>query len=474
MSSGCLTKASRKIEDNAWHRFEIYANRVRKFKQVEDVMNLNILRIIMNNEMLKSHCIFPKLQTLDTFHINDWTPIILIERIIPPSLRFLQVISREGSRKLDHQADIVGKMLSILTTPSHPSSSDSYDDTQHNANQSAELQFLALHAIMPSSHLDKLVSLRQLRFLFLTMGVTPEHIGQIDYLQHLSTLPHLHDLGLTLQSNELFRSVLHDGFPSLERLTIQSETPSLQHLLYALPPSRLKDVKIYDVVYDWSSTVTGSAEVRARLEGWNEGFGALVRQAETLTAVHITLHSNTASPEDMKECAMRYRLMSLIRPLLQCRALQTVELEGFLKMPYSDADIHDIAVAWPEIKRLVLPQPLVEVDQPTLMALKLLLRLCHHLQKLSVELDMVNSGITDEVTLAEQFKHLDMDNVPKIVHPLKKLDVCESVLRKEDVPWLVGQLHNWFPNLKYVTATAAQNQEAAMEITAALQDHTLK
>jgi hypothetical protein len=90
---------------------------------------------------------------------------------------------------------------------------------------------------------------------------------------------------------------------------------------------------------------------------------------------------------------------------------------------------------------------------------------------LFIGLDTAKCAVGDEVMLSEQLENLNLDNfgLVQVVHPLIRLDVCESDLRKEDVPWLVDQLGNWFPMLKQVTAALSTTTvEAAGEITAAL------
>jgi hypothetical protein len=375
----------------------------------------------------------------------------LLESIITPSLRFLQVFRDEEFRNWEYEADIASRVIGIL------SGHDNAED-----NQGAPVRHLVLQTFVPSTHLDQLISLRQLRTLRL-MGITPEYIGGINYLQRLSTLPHLQDLLLILQENEFFQPLPHDGFPSLEQIVIQGSAPSVQYLLSALPPSRLKYIRIVDGVYNWALTVFGPGEVRARMEGWNVCFSALASQAETLTCLHITLLSDSATPGDVKECAPDLPILSVIEPLLDLRALLKVQLEGFIKMPFSDSALGRIVAAWRQIRHMVLPPPLAEVQQPCMTSLKLLALFCPNLSFLAMGLDAKPPASDDP--RSEDLKNLHALPLA-VTHLLYELDLCESVLMHEDVPWLVTQLRDWFPALKRVTAS--HSQEAAMMITTAL------
>lgn len=444
--------------EQAWHRFYAYASRVREFSHVDDALNSAVFRLLITSKMIKKRCIFPNLQTLNGLNISDYTSPVLIELLVPSSLRFLRtIVPEDESYRLAYEALLVGRILGILST--------SHDDTA--INRRTHLHHLELHAFVPSTNLNQLMSLRQLRFLHL-MGITPEYIGRVDYLRGLSTLPHLQDLFLPLLDHEVFRPVPYDGFPSLERLSLQGQALSLQSFLSALPPHRLKYFRIFDDVCNWTWSAFGSGEVRTRLEEWRGCFCALVRQAETITDLHISLYSDTANPDDMRECAKNLPMMSIIKPLLELRALQTAELGGFINMPYSDADVHDIAAAWPKIETMALPPPCAEVMQPSLMSLRFFSKFCPNLGKLSIGLD-VERGISVEPSCPpEQSKHLDLYSAPYLaIHPLKELDVCGSDLGKVDVSWLASQLRNWFPMLKQVTA--AQGQQKAAKITAVLQ-----
>jgi hypothetical protein len=295
------------------------------------------------------------------------------------------------------------------------------------------------------------------------MGITPEYIGGVDYLQRLSTLPYLHDLFLDVAEGEFFCPIPHDGFPSLEILSLQGMPLSLQSLLRALPSNRLKFVGIFDAVYNWTPIVSGAEELRTRLEEWCACFGALIHQAETLTELHIMLYSNTANPEDVRACALELPMMSIINPLLGLRTLQIVELEGFIKMPYSDADVRDVAAAWPKIKHIAFPRPFAEVMQPSLVSLRLLSRFCPNLENLSIGLEVKEgSNVALNSELLQQLNTLPIVTA----HALTELDVYESDLKKEDVTELADQLRDLFPLLKRVIA--ARSQEVAAEISVML------
>jgi hypothetical protein len=321
---------------------------------------------------------------------------------------------------------------------------------------------LELDAHIPSSCLDQLISLRQLRVLNF-LGVALERVGGFDYLQGLSTLPYLDRLGLNVEENQFFRPVPCDGFPSLRELSLVGKSPNIKSVFCAIPSNRLTGVRITDSEFDWSTTTSGAEEVRARLEEWCSCFSAVDRQAKTLLVLGVTLSSNTANPDDIRSCALNLPMMSIIKPFLELRALNAVKLEGFIKLPYSDADIRDLAVAWPKIEGMVLPSPLSEVMQPSLMSLRILSRFCPYLQILHMGLD-VNEG-TDVEPNSELLQQLNA--VPVVAtHGLTELDVCESDLKKEDVTRLAGQLRDWFPLLRNVVA--AQSEEVAADITTAL------
>lgn len=437
-------------DPDGWHLFDTYASRVREFTQIPNVTNLQILHILIH-ERTKTQSIFPNLRILNPVYISDFTSPHFLEHIIPPSLSFLEVITaNKQPGNMDYKADMIRRMFDILAI---------HNETE--VSESSQLQHLRLYDVMPSSHLDKLLSLRQLRVLYL-WGITPESVEGIDYLECLSTLPYLCNLGFSLQENEVFRSVPQDGFPSLKKLVIQSNALSLQSFVAALPPDRLTSISISDSISDWTSSALGPREVRTRLEEWRACFAALVKHSGAFTTLNITLCNTNSYLGDL--LAVDLRLMSVIEPLLELRALQSFELAGFIKTPYSDADIRDFATAWPKIEHMALPPPLAEIEQPTFMSLKFFSRYCQHLGKLSIGLDAKHCEPT---IISEQSKYLESDVVPSsIAHPLQKLHVCDSYLTGENVPWLVGQLREWFPNLKRVTA--AQSPEVAAEVSAAL------
>ena len=388
---------------------------------------------------------------MKTFHVNEFTHQILFERLITPSLRFLEVFAQHLSdpQKL---ADVLGLMFDILSTSRGSA----------NANQNTQLQHLELTTTLPPSCLDQLVSLRQLRTLHL-MGITPEYIGGVDYIQRLSTLPYLRNLSLSIDDNQLFRPVEQDTFPSLEHLIIRGEPSSLRSLLCALPPNRLKFMAIVDIVLDWATIISGAEEMRTHLHEWCACFRAVAQQAGTLTKLHIMLNCNTANVDDAKACALGLPMMSILKPLLELRQLQVVYLTGFMKMPYSDVDVRDIAVAWPKIECMALPPPSAEVMQPSLMSLRLLSRFCPRLQNLSIGFD-VKTGV-DVESNSELLQQLNA--LPVVTnHALTVLDVYESDLGKEDVVRLADQLRDWFPLLRKVDAS--RSNEVAAELSAAL------
>ena len=445
----------------AWERFYFYTDRVYEFTEIQDFVDYQILGLLINASKAKKRCIFPNLQFLNNLHIYEFSPPILFERLIAPSLRFLQVIV-QGPPMNDSNHwkpdDILCKVFDILTIPSHDGS---------DANQSAQLQHLELSATpLPSSCLDQLASLRQLRILHLKKGVTPEYIEGVDYLRRLSTLPYLHDLCLAVEEDEYFHRVPQDGFPSLERLVLQGKPSSLQSLLRALPSNRLKVIGIYDVVNSWAPLIPGAEELRICLQEWCACFGELAQQAGTLTALYIRVHSDAAKPDDAKACAADLPMMSILKPLLELRKLQVVELAGFMQLPYSDVDVRDIAVAWPEIQHMAFPPPFAEVMQPSLMSLRLLSRFCPNLHSLSIWLDL--NAETDVEPNSELLQQLN--TLPVVTnHALMVLNVNESYLRKEDVTTLANQLGDWFPLLRNVVASQS---EVAAEISMALQENT--
>jgi hypothetical protein len=387
------------------------------------------------------------LQILNALQIYEFSPPILLQRLITPSLRFLQVIAPKDFSKTD---EILGKIFDILTTPSR------------DGSQSPQLQDLQLHATLPSSCLDQLASLRQLRILRLT-DITPEYIGGVDYLRRLSTLPYLYDLFLTTKDGEFFRRVPQDGFPSLKRLTLQGRPPNLQSLLLALPHNCLEYIVIIDVVHNWGQLISG--EMRIRLQEWCACFSALAQQAGTLTELHVMLCRNIANLDDAKARALGLPMMSVLKPLLELRKLLAVELRGFIKMPYSDVDVRDMAAAWREIKYMGLPSPFAEVMQPSLMSLRLLSRFCPSLHSLSIGLDM-ESDVEPNSELLQQFNTLPVVTT----HALTVLDLHKSDLRKEDVTRLANQLRDWFPLLRKVVASGSE--VAAEILTALLQENS--
>jgi hypothetical protein len=371
-------------------------------------------------------------------------------------LRVLGVSSGEISNLTlsVHEAATVSKILDILTTPIQEGS---------ETKESGQLQRLELDTHIPSSCLDQLMSLRQLRVLNF-LGVALECVGGFDYLQGLSTLPYLDHLGLGVDEDHFFRPVPHDGFPSLRELVLVGKSPNIRSVFCAIPSNRLTGVGITDSEFDWSTTVFGAEEVQARLEEWRSCFSAMVQQAKMLLVLSVTLSSDTVYPDDIQACALNLTMMSIIKPFFELRALYAVKLEGFIKLPYSDTDIRDFAVAWPKIEDMILPSPLSEVMQPSLMSLRILSRFCPHLQILHMGLDMNEEG-TDVEPNSELVQQLNA--LPVVTtHGLTELDVYESVLRKEDVTRLAGQLRDWFPTLRNVVA--AQSKEVAADITTAL------
>jgi hypothetical protein len=438
----------------AWERFDTYANRVYELTQLEDILNIQILRMLVEAKRAKEHCIFPNLQTLSTLYIYPFIPPVLLKRLITPSLRSLGVRSA-GNPNLplsDHEAATIGEILNILT----PSIQDS-----GRTKERGLLQHFDLDTYIPSACLDRLISLRRLRVLHF-LGFTLESVGGIDYLQGLSTLPYLDDLTLAVEEDQFFRPVPPDGFPSLRNLSLIGKSPNIKSVFYAIPSNRLTGVEITDGQHDWSTTAPGAEEVRARLEEWHSCFRAIVQQAKSLLTLRVALGSDTANPGDIRACALSLPMMSIIKPFLELRVLNTVKLEGFIKLPCSDADIRDLAVAWPKIKCMGLPSPLSDVMQPSLMSLRILSRFCPYLQTLRMGLD-VNGG-TDIEPNSELLQQLNA--LPVVTtNALTKLDVYESDLRKEDVTRLAGQLRDWFPLLKKVIAA---QKEVAADITTAL------
>jgi hypothetical protein len=280
-----------------------------------------------------------------------------------------------------------------------------------------------------------------------------------DYILRLSMLPHLKDLLLSLQENESFLPARNGGFQSLKYLTIQSNGPSLENFFDAIPSNRLQYVTIMDSV-EWNTRISGHTELRFMLEGWGACFAALERQAKTLTTLRITLWSTSADAAHVAGCAKDLRMLTIIQPLLKLHALRTVELTGFIGMPYSDEDVLDIATAWPQIEYLVLPPPYAEISQPSLTSLKFLSRFCPNLEVLAMGLDV--SGGSSVEPRSEHWTHLE--TVPLVnPHPLIELDLCESDLKEPDALVMAKSLRSLFPLLESVIATT--NREVAAKIT---------
>ena len=122
-------------------------------------------------------------------------------------------------------------------------------------------------------------------------------------------------------------------------------------------------------------------------------------------------------------------MLTIMQPLLKLRALQTAELAGFIRMPYSDEDVFEIATAWPKIECMVLPPPCEEVQRPSLTSLKFLTRFCPRLELLSMSLNVNRADSFDPGQ--EQWRHLEAV-VLAGPHPLVELNLCESDLKEID------------------------------------------
>ena len=253
-------------DENIWRQFDKYALRVHRFTHRccdspnyhEDIppIHPSVYLLLARTKRY----LFPNLRTLRAATDQYTTPIELIF-CITHTFELAPSNERYG---LTDATYAVGTTLDMLTTA-------------NGDMPSVHIHYLELRAVVPVESFDKLLSLTKLRSLRVN-GINWEHKDSddvaSDYILHLSKLPHLQDLLLSIQEGEAFLPAYNDGFPSLKRLTIQSSGPSLESFFSAL----LK----------WNTRVSGLAELRSRLEAWSARFAALERQAKTLASLRIT------------------------------------------------------------------------------------------------------------------------------------------------------------------------------------------
>ncbi|KAF7305462.1 hypothetical protein HMN09_00798900 [Mycena chlorophos] len=199
--------------------------------------------------------------------------------------------------------------------------------------------------------------LTNLQWLYCDLKVEPQFISD------LSRLPHLQQLILFHVSPGPF-GLSQGGFPSLETLKINSTLSSIVELLGNISSTNLHSVSL--------NVGDGQTWDRPRIF-WDALLpNHIPARLATLTSFDFTLGSLAVSS---------------LAPLYACRALERLQISAS-KIACTDADIRQMADAWPALKRLVLEVGShSEAQMPTLYGLWPLATNCPYLELLELQLD---------------------------------------------------------------------------------------
>ncbi|KAF7305468.1 hypothetical protein HMN09_00799500 [Mycena chlorophos] len=188
------------------------------------------------------------------------------------------------------------------------------------------------------------------------------------FVRDLSRLPHLRHIALRHVSAGPF-GLSRGGFPSLESFDIATTPSTMTELLRSVSSANLQSVHYtlrHGQTWDRPQTF------------WDALLpNHLPSRLVTLTSFALSVYSLA---------------MSSVAPLYACRALQELEISA-LNIACTDADIQQMADAWPSLKRLVLGVGLytpMSAHVPRLYGLWPLATNCPNLEMLELQL---NAGV---------------------------------------------------------------------------------
>jgi hypothetical protein len=216
------------------------------------------------------------------------------------------------------------------------------------------------------------------------------------------------------------------GFPALRRLSISGDLICIATFFGCISSDKLEYVEICSEGSYWEGL-----DYMADISNWRKCLEDLVSNIRVRDSLRHICGSVDSLSRDHSDV---FGAEFVLEPLLALRNLEVVRFcQDFHYMFLSDQDVQAMALAWPMITQLELPQ-MDGVIRPTFASLQCLAHHCPRLTRLSLSID---------------FRSIPAGTVSFSSHGLQTLNMGTSIL-DDDLKSMQTTLQNQFPRLNSV------------------------
>ncbi|EAU81202.1 hypothetical protein CC1G_11284 [Coprinopsis cinerea okayama7 len=328
-----------------WARFDWYARRVKRFCYTRDPAHLDIaMHVYFRMAQLRSTPLLPCLRHLYCPNISQSEFLISgVCLFLSPSLQSLEFA------KITHIEDkLSGTFLHTL-----------YED-------GANLESVVFKGEgLSDGTLDLILPFEGLRMLELD-GMGP--VITLEWLKELGKKPKLEELALDFTNSSVEALQKDIGFANLKSLML---TAPISFTRAFIPNISSQSLETVVAVSTRDSSTERSAFISEIVD----------RYSSTLRSFGLVHVQNTDDPPEELELSNLSRLLPL-------RNLEEFRLEGY-SMNLTDENVTILALAWPNITKLLLPFIGPEKVRPTYASLVNLRDLCPRLEHVRIPLEIM-------------------------------------------------------------------------------------
>jgi hypothetical protein len=305
------------------------------------------------------------LPSLEILHWSPWAcgPLLFF---LSPFLRQVHLRETVGEDDMNETSGhVIGTFLSLLALEASP------------------LQNISSDFELPQNVLQCFLAFPHLRVL--SIERSGRHVDR-DVLDALRDLEDLDELTLALDQTPLTADDFSrtDGFKSLTCLTLQAKSSFLPKVMSTFASAKLERVSLW--VGGVGNTMKSVSAVKFIMIKLRACLRVLVSSHSTsLWQVRISdirpltnAYSTTFSDE--------VSTLSVLQPLLSVRQLLSVAFMQERCLSLTDEDVHEMALAWPELLAFHVPFASGRI-QPTFKAMLSLARHCLSLKKIHMNCD---------------------------------------------------------------------------------------
>ncbi|KAF9442723.1 hypothetical protein P691DRAFT_680885 [Macrolepiota fuliginosa MF-IS2] len=409
-----------RVSEEDWGRFDWYAGRVKSFCYTRDPDSLDIaMHVYFRIAQLRRQPLLPALRHLRCPHISqDDFLISSICLFLTPSLKVLDFEKITGV-----EDKLIGTFLHTLLC------------------EEARIERVMLVGEgLTKDTLGYLGLCRSLRSLVVTgMG----RYVDLEIVRSLGRIPQLEELELDLEESGLLNATESDvvansshggaegelGYRELTSLEFIAPLSFVKTFVMQIGATQLRHI-------GFESSLEGTVDRRDLL------VGIVRRWKDSLTFIRMVHHSDGGSEDESTPPGIT---MDTISPLLRLSKLTHFELEGY-SLELRDANVTQMAQAWPQIHTLHLPYMDSGTQRPTVASLQTLSLSCMELRHLTIPLDT-----NDFLAVAE---------APISLHRLHMLTAATP-----DEPWelwrsmrLARAVDHLFPFLAKVVSSSGERE----------------